>query len=389
MDDQVYNEDAPQSTSTVTVHRSLLVFTMLMSLVMGALGGAGSVYVISSSNLQNKAGISLPVKQNVTLEENSKFIDVAKTANPSVVSISTSKSVSDFFGQVFQQKGGGTGFIVSSDGLIATNKHVVSDSAASYTVTLSDGTTMPATVKAQDPFFDFAVIKIDGKNLKPVDFGDSDQLQVGQWVMAIGNALAQFQNTVTVGVISAKERTITAGDSIGSSTESLEGLLQTDAAINPGNSGGPLLNMAGQVVGVNTAVSADAQGIGFAIPMNVLKPAVDSVIKSGRIIRPALGVRYVVLNKQISDAKKLPVDHGAYIQPGAGGLPAVLPGSPAEKAGLKENDIVTAVNGQNIDDSHSLSRLIQQYSVGQKIKLTVNRDGKDMSVDVTLEELKQ
>ncbi len=390
MDDNIQH-DANNYDKTLNVQRSMLVFTIFLSLVMGAVGGAGTVYLLANGNqLGSSLGVSnsvsLPVKQNITLEENSQFINVAKQVNPSVVSISSTSSVQDIFGQTYQQSGGGTGFIISSDGLIATNKHVVSDATAKYTVTLYDGTTYPATIKSTDPLFDFAVIKIDANNLKPLDLGDSDQLKVGQWVIAIGNALGQFQNTVTAGIISATERSITAGDSTGGQTESLEGLLQTDAAINPGNSGGPLLNLAGQVVGVNTAVSTSAQGIGFAIPINVLKPAIESVIKTGKIIRPELGVRYVSLNPQIASQNKLSVDHGAYLQPGSGNnQPAVVPGSAADKAGLKSGDIITAVNGQVVDNNHSLSNLIQLYSVGSKINITYYRNGKEQQTTVTLE----
>lgn len=387
-------EQSHSNSEMVRVNRSILIFTMIMSLVMGAIGGAGTVYVLSNSSISQDAlgqriTVGLPVKQRVNFEEGSKFIDIAKNVTPSVVAISSSKPVADFFGQVFQQKGGGTGFVVSTDGLIATNKHVVKDQNTTYTVVLDDGATYDAQVKALDPIFDFALLKIDAHNLKPVDFGDSDGLQVGQWVMAIGNALAEFQNTVTVGIISAKERSIIAGDSSGGQTEALEGLLQTDAAINPGNSGGPLVNMAGQVVGVNTATASEAQGLGFSIPINILKPAVESVIKSGRIIRPALGVRYVTVTKSMAEQNKLSVDHGAYLQLGQENSPVVIPGSPAEKAGLKANDIIIAVNGQSVDENHSLARLIQQYQVGQKVKLTVFRDGKEQTVEVTLEEFKR
>lgn len=385
------NTDGTERSSVVRISRSLLIFTTLISLIMGVIGGVASVYVLtgmSGTQFANNS-LSLPVRQKVTLDEGSKFIDVAKQVSPSVVSISTSRNVSDFFGQIYQQKGGGSGFIVSSDGLVATNKHVVADASSTYQVVLSDGSTHDATVKAIDPIFDFAVLKIDAKNLKPAEFGNSDDLQVGQWVIAIGNALAQFQNTVTTGIISAKERSITAGDSSGGSTEALEGLLQTDTAINPGNSGGPLLNTNGQVVGVNTAVAGDAQGIGFSIPINVLKPAVDSVIKTGRIIRPALGVRYVSLTKKFAETNKLPVDHGAYLQASGDGGAAVLSGSPADKAGLKLNDIIVSVNGQSVDETHGLARLIQQFGVGDKVKLTYFRDGKENTVEVTLDELKR
>lgn len=385
----------PVMPANVRFNRTILVFTMLVSLLMGGVGGALSVYVLTGGNSGtsglisgNNSGLKLPVYQKVTLDEGSKFIDVAKQMNPSVVAITTSRSVSDFFGQVFEQKGGGSGFIITSDGLIATNKHVVKDSKATYTVLLNDGTTHEAKVQSLDPIFDFAVIKIDAKNLKAVEFGDSDSLQVGQWVLAIGNALAEFQNTVTAGIISAKERSITAGDASGGQTESLDGLLQTDAAVNPGNSGGPMVNTAGQVIGVVTAVAGDAQGISFALPINVLKPAVESVIKSGRIIRPALGVRYTTLTKAIAETNKLPVDHGAYLRLSQNGSAPVIAGSAADKAGLKVGDIITAVNSVTIDESHTLARLVQQYKVGDKIKLSVNRDGKESIIEVMLEEFK-
>ncbi len=389
-------EDSELPTPTnIRFNRTILIFTMLVSLLMGGVGGALSVYVLTGGRTGtsglisgNNSGLKLPVYQKVTLDEGSKFIDVSKQMNPSVVAISASRSVSDFFGQVFEQKGGGSGFIISSDGLIATNKHVVKDSNATYTVLLNDGTTHEAKVKSLDPIFDFAVIKIDAKNLKAVDFGDSDALQVGQWVLAIGNALAEFQNTVTAGIISAKERSLTAGNASGGQTEALEGLLQTDAAVNPGNSGGPMVNTAGQVIGVITAVAGDAQGISFALPINALKPAVDSVIKSGRIIRPALGIRYTKLTKSIAETNKLPVDHGAYLQLSQNGTAPIVSGSAADKAGLKVGDIITAVNGTTIDDLHSLARLVQEHQVGDKIKLTVNRGGKEQVIEVTLEELK-
>lgn len=374
----------------VVVSRSLIVFTIIFSLIMGGVGGIGSVYYLSGTSLTKTNGsLSLPVKQKVTLEENSAFIDVAKQANPSVVSIDTSTNYSDFFGQVYQQKGGGTGFVISADGLIATNAHVVQDKNTSYTIILNDGKTYTATIKDVDPIFDFAVLKIDATNLKPVDFGDSDELQIGQWVMAIGNALAEFQNSVTVGVVSAKERSITASDSSGTASESLEGLIQTDAAINPGNSGGPLINLLGKVIGVNTATSTSAQSIGFAIPINVLKPAIDSVIATGHIIRPALGVRYVAVDSQIQSDNKLPVDHGAYIQKGSNNTPGIISGGSADKAGLKEGDVISKINDQEIDRSHSLSGLIQQFKVGDKLKVTYWRDGKEQTADVTLQEYKR
>jgi serine protease Do len=377
-------------SNKLVVSRSLIVFTIIFSLVMGGVGGIGSVYYLSGTSLtKNDGSLTLPVKQKVTLEENSAFIDVAKSANPSVVSIDTSTNYSDFFGQVYQQKGGGTGFVISADGLIATNAHVVQEQNSNYTVILNDGKKYSAKIKDIDPIFDFAVLKIEATNLKPVDFGDSDELQIGQWVMAIGNALAEFQNSVTVGVVSAKERSITASDASGTASESLEGLIQTDAAINPGNSGGPLLNLLGKVIGVNTATSTSAQSVGFAIPINVLKPAIESVIQTGHIIRPALGIRYVALDSQIASDNKLTIDSGAYIRGGSNNAPAVISGGSADKAGLKDGDVITKINDQTIDKSHSLAGIIQQYKVGDKIKVTYYRDGKEQATDITLQEYKR
>jgi S1-C subfamily serine protease len=384
--DQTEDVARPQIHPTlVAMNRSVLVFTILMCLIMGGVGGAGTVYVMSGLNQNSSTGgLILPVKQKISLEESSKFVDVAKAVSPSVVAISVTSSTTNFFGQTVSSSGGGTGFVISSDGLIATNKHVVSDANGKYTVKLADGSEYSATVKDLDPIFDFAIIKIDAKNLKPVDFGDSDALQVGQWVMAIGNALAEFQNTVTVGVVSAKERTITASDSSGVSSENLEGVIQTDAAINSGNSGGTLVTLDGKVVGVTTAM-ADAQSIAFAIPSNVLEPAVNSVIKTGHIERVALGVRYTIVDKETATADKLPVDHGAKITNDTKGNAGVISGGSADKAGLKVGDIITAINDQVVDTNHGLVNLVQKYSVGQKIKVTYWRDGKEQSVDVTLQ----
>jgi serine protease Do len=358
-------------------------------LLAGILGGAGTILSLSAMNLPgllpgDGTGTPSSSRSRLVLEESSAVIDAVKKVSPSVVSITTSRDIQDFFtGQTFEQKGGGTGFILTSDGLIVTNKHVVEDTDAKYTVLTSDGKSYEATVLSRDPYNDLAVVRIDAKGLKPVELGDSNALQIGQWVIAIGNALGEFQNSVTVGVVSAKERRITA------TNQTLEGLIQTDAAINPGNSGGPLVNLAGQVIGINTAIAGGAEGIGFAINIDSVKTALDSVEKTGKIVRPYLGVRYLSINKEIARSTQLPVDKGALVYRGAnpGDLPVVA-GSPAEKAGIQEDDIITKINGQEINENTSLVSLLQKYKPGETIVLTVLRKSEEIKVNVVLEELK-
>ena len=252
-----------------------------------------------------------------------------------------------------QKVGGGTGFIISADGLILTNKHVVDDIAADYSVVLSDGTSYEAEVVARDPLNDFAFLRIEAQDLPTVDLGDSDQIQIGQTVIAIGFSLGEYSNTVTKGIISGIGRDIVAGSASGS--EKLEGVIQTDAAINPGNSGGPLLNLAGQVIGINTAVNWQGQSLGFAIPINQAKSVIESVNQFGEIIRPWLGVRYVILNKEIAEANKLKYEYGAMVLRGqTANEVAVVKDSPADKAGIVENDIITKINGEEINENNQL-----------------------------------
>lgn len=373
---------------------AFFVFALILSLVMGFAGGLGSIVLLSgNTKLQDFFGLnnlSVPITktEKIKLEESSAIMDTVKKVSPSVVSISTTKNVVDFFGQTYEQKGGGTGFIITSDGLIATNKHVVSEEGATYTVFTSDGKDYEAKVMAKDPYNDLAVLKIEANGLPTVELGESNQLGIGQWVVAIGNALGEFENTVTVGVISGTDRKITATG--GGQTETLEGLLQTDAAINSGNSGGPLVNLAGQVVGINTAVAGQAQNIGFAIPIDSVKKAIDSIKKTGEIKRPMLGVRYVPVTKEIAKVNDLSVDYGVWvISNGNRNYAAVIPGSPADKAGIVENDIILEVNGQRIDDNNSLSRVIAQYNIGDEVELKVLHKGDEKKVKAKLTEMKE
>jgi serine protease Do len=380
--------------------KSVLVFFLIIAIfVAGAVGGVGGVLLFSAKNgdiakkfgIPNFKDLAIPTvsTQKVVVQESSAIIDTVNKVSSSVVSIKLKKTVQNIFGQVYQSEGAGTGFVITSDGLILTNKHVVSDASATYTVVMLDGTTYDATVKSLDPVNDLAVIKVEARNLPVVELGDSDQLSIGQWVVAIGNALGQFSNTVTAGVISAKDRKIEASDASGGSSESLSGLLQTDTAINSGNSGGPLVNLAGQVIGINTAVASNAQGIGFAIPINAAKSAIESIKKTGKIVRPYLGVRYFEITPSVAKENNLSVDHGALVQRGNSLMDfAVVPGSPADKAGIVENDIILEIDGEKIDQDHSLLSLVQEHQVGEQITLKVLSKGKEKEVKITLEESK-
>jgi len=382
------------------IDRKIFGSLIALTLVVGLIGGvAGAVLLAGSPLLQRLTGFELtepsdaakPIRtERLVLQESSAVIDTVKQVSPAVVSISTSRNVRDFFGDLITRQGGGTGFIITSDGLIVTNKHVVDDPAAEYTIFLADGRNFTPEILAKDPFQDLAILRIKASGLPVVELGDSDRVQVGEWAVAIGNALAQFENTVTVGVISAKDRQLAASG--GGASERLEGLLQTDAAINAGNSGGPLLNLKGQVVGVNTAVAAKgvAEGIGFAIPINAVKNSINQVKKTGKISRPYLGVRYIPITKEIAKLNNLPVDFGALIASGEGRSEVgVLTNSPAAKIGLRENDIITHVSGERIDENHSLARLLGNHNVGDEVEITLMRDGKELKLKARLEELKQ
>ncbi len=336
-------------------------------------------------------------------------INAVKTASPSVVSIVISKNVPVYqekvvnpFGEIpgfeiripqrvevgkeLKQVGSGSGFIVSSDGLILTNKHVVLDESAEYTVIIDDDTKYPAKILAKDPVQDLAVIKIDGDNFPAIKLGNSDSVQVGQTAIAIGNALGKFSNTVSVGVVSGNERTISASNTSGSFSEVLENVIQTDAAINQGNSGGPLLNLRGEVIGVNVANAEGAQAIGFAIPINIAKKGVEQVSKTNKITYPFLGVRYVLVSDKVKKDNNLSVDYGALIKGGIDGEPAVYDGSAAQKAGLKEGDVILEFDGQKITPQTSMAKIIQKYNPGDTVIIKVLRGGAELNLEVTLGE---
>lgn len=350
-----------------------------------------------------------------TVDYEQAIIKAVDGASKSVVSIIISKNIpiieqcpynpfsdlspdlQDFFGgggvQYYQpcQKstqlkkiGGGSGFVVSNDGLILTNKHVVSDTAAEYTVIAFDGKKYPAKVLARDPSQDLAIIKVEATNLTAAKIGDSNSIKLGQTAIAIGYSLGEFSNTVSVGVISGLARNVTASGS-GFGIEALQGVIQTDAAINPGNSGGPLLNLKGEVIGINTAVASSAQSIGFAIPINRAKKDIQSVRSTGSIKVPYLGVRYFAIDADLAKSKKLSVTEGALV--GSNGAdPAVAPNSPASKADIKSGDIITRFGGMTVDSSHQLGDIIRNYNIGDVVDVKILRGLETLNLKVTLEE---
>ena len=310
--------------------------------------------------------------------------DVVDKVSESVVSIVTSVTTMSYFGQNYESQAAGTGMIVTEDGYILTNKHVI-EGAKSISVVLDDGTTYKdVEVAAVDPLNDVAFLKIkDVSGLKTVTLGDSKTISTGQQVIAIGNALGQYQNSVTSGIISGVGRSLTATDSTGTLSEKLSDMIQTDAAINSGNSGGPLVNAAGQVIGINTATSSSAENMGFAIPISSVKGMLKQLKESGTASRAYVGVYSLAITPEVAKTYNLPVNEGVYVYSDSA-YSAVISGSPADKAGLKNKDIITAVNGVKVGSKGSLSSLVGEYQPGDTVQLTVIRDGKEIAVNVTL-----
>jgi S1-C subfamily serine protease len=283
--------------------------------------------------------------------------------------------------------GGGSGFVVDAAGLIVTNKHVVHDPDAEYMVTTAAEDSYPARVLARDPLNDVAVLKIDADGLPAVALGNSDAIQLGQAVLAVGTALGEFQNTVSAGIISGLSRVISAAVDGDGTNERLRGLIQTDAAINPGNSGGPLVNLRGEAIGINAAVVYGAQNIGFAIPINKVLRDLEELKTYGRIRRPFMGVRYLLLNPMLKKRFRLPVERGAFVlREGVGDRPAVVHGSAAEHAGIREADIIVAVNDVPIDEKVGIEDVLEKVTLGDKISVKVLREGREHTLTMAAEE---
>lgn len=338
---------------------SAISFSIIFGFISGAITSTFFYFQFSGNNIDRTIGQPLvEIEKIKQIEEiiDDPIVTAVKKSSPAVVSV------------IVGEKGGGTGFIVSEDGLILTNKHVVLDEKAKYTVFTSDGEEFSAEVLARDPLQDLAIIKINQEDkLFPVlELGDSDDLNPGQTVIAIGNALAEFKNTVSVGVISGLGRTITASG--GTFVETLENVIQTDAAINRGNSGGPLLNLEGKVIGMNTAMAVQAQSIGFAIPINKAKRAIEQIQTIGRIVYPFIGIRYTLIDeKGVLVAK-------------------ITPGSPAEEVGLKKKDIVLEINGEKIEEENSLAEILLKYNPEDEITLKILRGDQELEINLILTE---
>jgi len=378
----------------------IIAVSTLISSIVGFTGGyLGSR--LATNPAQNMRDL---LTQNVRIvDEESAIVSVAENASPSVVSIVITQDVPIYenyrynpFGDDFsipgrrqvgteeRQVGAGTGFIVSQDGLIITNRHVVSREDASYTVIFSDGRKFSATILARDTLLDIAFLDIEGNNHIPLKLGSSKNLKVGQRVIAIGNALGEFSNTVSTGIISGLSRNIVAGSRGRGNLEQLNDVIQTDASINLGNSGGPLLDVEGNVIGVNVAVARNAENIGFAIPIDVVRDLLERLESDGNINRPILGVRYVLVTDEVQRERNLSVNYGALVTRGSNNEPAVLQGSPASNAGIVENDIILEINGTRIDSNNLLQNVIQSYRIGDQVKVKILRDGSERELSVRL-----
>ena len=348
-----------------------LILTLVAVFLAGVLNYAGPQardWWVGIKNSLTQIQTETITRQKVVSEE-SAVIEVVEKSSPAVVSVTAQQSV-------FEDNSIGTGFIVSADGLILTNKHVVSVDNIRYRVILKDGTDYEVQEIHRDPFVDLAILKINASGLPTAVLGDSSTLKVGQTAIAIGNALGKFSNTVTVGVVSGIGRGVTAFSGFGRS-EVLDDVIQTDAALNPGNSGGPLLNLSGEVIGINVATTTGAENIGFSIPINAVKPVLDDFKIKGRIVRPFLGIEYVIVTEDLSVLRKLP--QGAFVQ-------RVVEGTPAGEAGLKAGDIIVKIDDEAINEENTLAQVIRSHKVGDKLVLTVDRNGEVLTITATLVE---
>ena len=343
------------------------------------------------------------------MSSKSPIVQIAKKVCPAVITVIVSRDlpkVEDFYSFPYGGKeyimpmskdgvpnkmqktqiGGGSGFIISKDGYVVTSNHVVADTTADYTVILSPKHKYPAKVLSRNPINDIAILKIEGQGLPYIELADSSKIQLGEDVVAVGNPLGEFHDTLSAGIVSGLSRYITAFGGIDHKMQNLRGLIQTDAAINPGNSGGPLVNMDGRVIGINTAMVMGAQNIGFAIPINYVKKDLEEVKKFGKIVMPFLGVKYVLLSKEMAQANKLPVEDGALVVREILGESPVIEGSAAQRAGIKEFDIILECNGQKITLKNPLANILQKCKIGEETSFKVLRDSQEVMLKVVLEE---
>lgn len=358
----------------------------LIAFVLVMLGVAGGLYIAQEFGPNATPSLTTTHDGNTAITETeSSIASVAEKVGPSVVSIVTQTRAATLFGGTSTSEAAGTGIIISKNGYIMTNNHVV-ETARNVSVIDSEGELYEnVEVIGRDPLNDIAFLKIKSdKTFTAAQLGSSATLRTGQQVVAIGNALGQYKNTVTSGIISGTGRPITASSSTGN-TETLTDLIQTDASINPGNSGGPLVNMAGQVIGINTAIVEDANGIGFAIPINATKGILAGVLETGKVSRAFLGVSYITVTPDVAREYDLPVKAGAYVYTENDTDPIAKNG-PADKAGIRKGDIITKVNNESIGAQGSLSSILGEYRPGNKVTLTFLRDGKEQTASLSLSE---
>ena len=370
----------------------LAIFAVLIAMVGCGLGGFAFYKVLTTpattTTVSNSDGYY--TGNSVEFEETS-IANIVGKVTPAVVSIvSESYSASSYYGFGGASQSAGTGMIVSSDGYVITNKHVVKGARNIKVITDDGDTYSDVELLGLDPLNDVAYLKINNaKDLPVVKLGDSKTIAVGQPVLAIGNALGAYQNSVTQGIIGGMGRSIEAGDSNGSNVEYLSDMLQTDAAINPGNSGGPLVNAAGDVIGINTATSTTAEGLGCAIPISAVKGMLKRIMDDGKAERAYMGLSYLVITPDVAKEYSLSVKQGAYVYNSSKNGSSVLPNGPADKAGIKDKDIITKIGNVEVGHAGSVSTLVGEYKVGDTIQVTILRDGKEQVVNVTLEAYKE
>lgn len=413
-----------KSSNPIVIVAASVLITFFLTVPLATASTYILLRTMGSTSTANTSGIPALEEKTVTVEEESATIDVVAAAEPAVVSVIVTKDIprieryyenpfgDEFFNSPFnlripryrqdgteeQEIGGGTAFFVSSNGMLLTNKHVVADPEAEYSVLINNEEKYEATVLLRHPFNDLALLSIEpkqGQSFPYLNLASSDNLQLGQQVIAIGNALGEFRNTVSTGVISGLSRNITAGSGNGGSVEQLHEIIQTDAAINPGNSGGPLLALSGDVVGINTAVASGAQNIGFALPSSEAVSMLADYQEHGKIIMPYLGVRYTMISKTLMGEDNFTDDfiekygYGALVIGNAQqNTLAVIPGSPADKAGIVENDIILKVNDNKVTLDNDLASHIRSFQPGETVTLTIYSKGEEKTVEVILEEFK-
>jgi 2-alkenal reductase len=376
---------AGPATSAGSANRGSTGSIVLAAALSAILASGGTVLALGATGALDRptpapvssSGATVSGSQPVTIDEESATIDVAAKVSPAVVRITISANLDTQSG-IIPETGVGSGVIYDSNGWILTNRHVV-EGSDTLQVELNDGRVLDGTVYGIDTLTDLAIVKVDETGLPTAALGDSDALKVGQLVVAIGSPLGTYSNSVTSGIVSAKGRSIqTDGNT------NLNNLIQTDAAINPGNSGGPLLDANGAVVGINTAIARDSNGIGFAIPINIARPIMEQAVAGKELARPYMGVTYVTITRQLADEESLPVHDGAWISGTNSGSSAVQPNTPAAEAGLRDGDIIVKINGVPVDDEHPLDATLSQYAPEETITLEVLRDGQTLTISLTL-----